>query len=131
MGMMRIGSRVCLIRTSAVPPRRSVTIPLKPLPDLPMTMRFRSDSERWSMRAFTVCSASIWLLEIFDSEVWQSAIPARRFQRPQRVINSQGKVSTRTNSEGHCVQRVLLEEEGIEFIGDKIDLNEYRWDSVD
>ena len=41
----------------------------------------------------------------------------------QRVINSQGRVSTRTNSEGHCVQRILLEEEGIEFIGDKIDLN--------
>ena len=48
----------------------------------------------------------------------------------QRVINSQGKVSTRTNSEGHCLQKVLLEEEGIEFNGDKVDLGKYRWDGV-
>ena len=46
----------------------------------------------------------------------------------QRVINSQGKVSPRTNSEGHLVQKILLEEEGIEFNGDKVNLNICRWD---
>lgn len=45
----------------------------------------------------------------------------------QRVINSQGKVSTRTNSEGHCLQQQLLEEEGIQFIDDKVKLSKYRW----
>lgn len=45
----------------------------------------------------------------------------------QRVINSQGKVSTRKNSEGHCVQQLILEEEGIVFNEDKLDLNKYRW----
>ncbi|MCM8542800.1 MAG: MGMT family protein [Lentisphaeraceae bacterium] len=45
----------------------------------------------------------------------------------QRVINSQGKVSTRTNSEGHCLQQQLLEEEGIQFIDDKVNLSKYRW----
>ena len=45
----------------------------------------------------------------------------------QRVINSQGEVSKRSNSEGHCLQEELLEEEGIEFMNGKIDLNKYRW----
>ena len=45
----------------------------------------------------------------------------------QRVINSQGKVSTRKNSEGHSVQQCILEEEGIVFENGKIDLNKYRW----
>ena len=45
----------------------------------------------------------------------------------QRVINSQGKVSTRTNSEGHSLQQSLLEEEGISFFNGKVDLAQYRW----
>ena len=46
----------------------------------------------------------------------------------QRVINSQGKVSTRTNSHGHSIQRIILEQEGIEFVNKKIDLKQYRWE---
>lgn len=45
----------------------------------------------------------------------------------QRVINSQGKVSTRKNSEGHLVQQLILEEEGIQFENDKVNLIKYRW----
>ena len=45
----------------------------------------------------------------------------------QRVINSQGKVSPRRNSEGHLIQKLILEEEGIEFKDEKVDLSQYRW----
>jgi methylated-DNA-protein-cysteine methyltransferase-like protein len=42
----------------------------------------------------------------------------------QRVINSQGKISQRSNA---TRQRQLLEEEGIAFVRDKIDLKVYLW----
>jgi len=42
----------------------------------------------------------------------------------QRVINSQGKISERP---GAAKQRQLLEEEGVEFVKDKIDLKKYGW----
>jgi methylated-DNA-protein-cysteine methyltransferase-like protein len=42
----------------------------------------------------------------------------------QRVINSQGKISGRP---GAKKQRQLLEEEGILFMRDKIDLKVYQW----
>jgi methylated-DNA-protein-cysteine methyltransferase-like protein len=42
----------------------------------------------------------------------------------QRVINSQGKISKRPGAEK---QRQLLEEEGIPFVKDKIDLKLYQW----
>jgi methylated-DNA-protein-cysteine methyltransferase-like protein len=42
----------------------------------------------------------------------------------QRVINSQGRVSERPGAE---IQRQLLEEEGVVFIRDKIDLKKYGW----
>ncbi len=42
----------------------------------------------------------------------------------QRVINSQGKISERSGAER---QRELLEEEGVEFLKDKIDLKKYGW----
>ncbi|MEK7442001.1 MAG: MGMT family protein [Chloroflexota bacterium] len=46
----------------------------------------------------------------------------------QRVINSQGKISIRKNSDGHIRQRELLEEEGVEFDEkDRIDLSRYEW----
>ena len=45
----------------------------------------------------------------------------------QRVINSQGKVSPRRNSDGHLVQKLILQKEGIDFINDKVDLKKYRW----
>ena len=45
-----------------------------------------------------------------------------------RIINSQGRISLRTGSEGHLMQRILLEAEGIVFSRDgKLDLAEYRW----
>ncbi|MDE0513824.1 MAG: MGMT family protein [Gammaproteobacteria bacterium] len=45
-----------------------------------------------------------------------------------RIINGQGKISLRTGSEGHHLQRILLEAEGIVFSADDtIDLIIYRW----
>ena len=46
----------------------------------------------------------------------------------QRVINSQGKISERPGAEK---QRLLLEEEGIEFVKDKVDLKKYGWHGLD
>ena len=49
-----------------------------------------------------------------------------------RIINSQGRISLRTGSEGHHLQRILLEAEGIVFSADdRIDLVEYRWTAAD
>jgi methylated-DNA-protein-cysteine methyltransferase-like protein len=42
----------------------------------------------------------------------------------QRVINSQGKISERPGAER---QRQLLEEEGVIFVKDKVDLKKYGW----
>ena len=45
-----------------------------------------------------------------------------------RLINSQGRISVRDGTEGHTLQRIILEAEGIIFKGkDKIDLETYRW----
>ena len=46
----------------------------------------------------------------------------------QRVINSQGKISDRPGSQR---QRRLLEEEGIIFVNDKVDLKRYQWHGTD
>ncbi|MEL7079144.1 MAG: methylated-DNA--[protein]-cysteine S-methyltransferase [Cyanobacteria bacterium J06631_6] len=48
-----------------------------------------------------------------------------------RVINSQGEISYSFKRQGgDYLQKVLLEEEGIEFKANgKIDLNKYRWHS--
>ncbi|MGE5072489.1 MAG: MGMT family protein [Anaerolineae bacterium] len=46
----------------------------------------------------------------------------------QRVINSQGKISERAGAEK---QRQLLEEEGVVFVKDKIDLKKYGWRGLD
>jgi methylated-DNA-protein-cysteine methyltransferase related protein len=46
----------------------------------------------------------------------------------QRVINSQGKISARPGAER---QRLLLEEEGIEFVKDRVDLKKYGWRGLD
>jgi methylated-DNA-protein-cysteine methyltransferase-like protein len=45
----------------------------------------------------------------------------------QRVINSQGKISERPGAER---QRLLLEEEGIVFVKDKVDLKKYGWSGL-
>ena len=42
----------------------------------------------------------------------------------QRVINSQGKISDRPGAEK---QRQLLEEEGVVFVKDKVDMKKYGW----
>jgi methylated-DNA-protein-cysteine methyltransferase related protein len=42
----------------------------------------------------------------------------------QRVINSQGKISERPGAER---QRTLLEEEGVLFVKDKVDMKKYGW----
>ncbi len=46
----------------------------------------------------------------------------------QRVINSQGKISERP---GAAKQRKLLEQEGVLFVKDKIDLKKYGWGGLD
>ena len=47
----------------------------------------------------------------------------------QRVINSQGKISPRPG--GAEKQRILLEEEGVVFVKDKVDLKKYGWKGPD
>ena len=42
----------------------------------------------------------------------------------QRVINSQGKISPRAEA---GKQKKLLEEEGVLFSNDKVDLKQYQW----
>jgi methylated-DNA-protein-cysteine methyltransferase-like protein len=45
-----------------------------------------------------------------------------------RVINAKGEVSARTTSDSHELQRMLLEEEGVEFSLDgRVDLKKFRW----
>lgn len=42
----------------------------------------------------------------------------------QRVINAQGKISDRTGAQR---QHRLLEEEGVVFVKEKVDLKHYQW----
>ena len=44
-----------------------------------------------------------------------------------RVINAQGRVSARSRTKLHELQRELLEEEGILFDAGCVDLTRYRW----
>ena len=46
----------------------------------------------------------------------------------QRVINSQGRISARRGGEGHALQRILLESEGVVFNDNgRVNLEVYRW----
>ena len=46
----------------------------------------------------------------------------------QRVINSQGMLSARTNGDGDVRQRVFLEKEGIKFDSNgRVDLTVFQW----
>ena len=45
-----------------------------------------------------------------------------------RVINAQGKISPRTSSKFHELQYSLLEQEGIVFVENRIDLRQYLWE---
>ena len=57
-----------------------------------------------------------------------AALPAGNNVPWQRVINSQGKVSPRTDGEGNILQRDLLEAEGIRFDQKgRVNLNKHSW----
>lgn len=45
-----------------------------------------------------------------------------------RVINSQGKISlSKLNDQGQNIQALLLIEEGVWVVGDKVKMNEFQW----
>lgn len=44
----------------------------------------------------------------------------------QRVINTRGSISLRTNVSGRISQRILLEQEGVRFRSDRVDFRRYR-----
>lgn len=57
-----------------------------------------------------------------------AALPVGHDVPWQRVINSQGKVSPRTDGDGSLVQKVLLEAEGVFFDErQKVALGKYLW----
>ena len=64
---------------------------------------YKAFSPRWVGEAMAACP---------DDVPWQ------------RVINSQGKISQRPGAEQ---QRQLLEEEGVLFVKDKVNLKAYQW----
>lgn len=45
----------------------------------------------------------------------------------QRVVNASGRISFPVGSDAHARQRALLEKEGVEFSGGRIDLRRYGW----
>jgi methylated-DNA-protein-cysteine methyltransferase-like protein len=57
-----------------------------------------------------------------------AAVPAGSDVPWQRVINAQGKISLRANSESNFLQRQLLEDEGVQFdANSRVNLRRYRW----
>ena len=57
-----------------------------------------------------------------------AALPTGNNVPWQRVINSQGKVSPRTDGEGNVLQRDLLEVEGIQFDQKgRVNLDKHGW----
>lgn len=55
-------------------------------------------------------------------------IAPKELQLPwHRIINAQGKISLPQATGHYALQRSLLEEEGIEFSGERIDMKRYRW----
>ncbi len=60
-----------------------------------------------------------------------AAMPAATEVPWHRIINSQGRISLRAG-EGHALQRILLEAEGVEFsIDAKIDLATHHCDDAE
>ena len=52
----------------------------------------------------------------------------RHYDLPwHRVINAKGMVSPRRRSGFHLLQRAMLEDEGILFDGDRIDMEKHLW----
>jgi methylated-DNA-protein-cysteine methyltransferase-like protein len=56
-----------------------------------------------------------------------SALPADTDVPWQRVINARGRISSRGDTGRAELQRALLEEEGVRFDGDEVDLATHRW----
>ena len=57
-----------------------------------------------------------------------AALPAGHDVPWQRVINSQGKISSRADGDGSDLQRMLLEGEGVHFdVRGRVDLGEFGW----
>jgi methylated-DNA-protein-cysteine methyltransferase-like protein len=54
---------------------------------------------------------------------------SKKYNLPwHRVINSQGKIVLKTE-DSKDFQKILLESEGVEFIGeDRVDLNKFLWE---
>lgn len=47
----------------------------------------------------------------------------------QRVINAQGKISPRGNAASTVRQRLMLEEEGVQFsVDERVDFKQYGWE---
>lgn len=56
------------------------------------------------------------------------ALPERNDVPWHRVINARGEISPRTAGDSHELQRMLLEEEGVELdLRGRIDLKRFRW----
>ena len=56
------------------------------------------------------------------------ALPSNSNVPWHRVINAKGEVSPRTSGDSHELQRLLLEDEGIEFDAKgRCDLKKHRW----
>lgn len=47
----------------------------------------------------------------------------------QRVVNAQGRIAFPAGSDAQRRQRALLEREGVQFSGERLDLNRYGWAS--
>lgn len=45
-----------------------------------------------------------------------------------RVVNAKGCISLSKIDSGYYIQKAFLEAEGVEFIEDKIDLDNFRWE---
>lgn len=54
-------------------------------------------------------------------------VPARLNLPWHRVINAQGRISLPPDSPGHREQRRRLEDEGVVFLGGRVDLSRHRW----
>ncbi|MBE0556145.1 MAG: MGMT family protein [Proteobacteria bacterium] len=93
-------------------PRGSVTTygfvaSVIPRPDGVTLRHFKTAGARWVGQAMAQCPADV---------PWH------------RVINAQGKISRRRSGDGHRIQRMLLEEEGVAFEkGGRIDLHLFGW----
>jgi methylated-DNA-protein-cysteine methyltransferase-like protein len=46
----------------------------------------------------------------------------------QRVIRKSGEIATRGDAIRGSLQRAMLEDEGVEFLGDRVDMSRFRWD---